>query len=249
MLTFRDSTNKQGLYEHLKFITGQDSLTIEDATRLFNFAADRYSYLALTSSGRWKFDDTNHVDESLDPTFPIATATLNAGETSIPLATNFLTIERVTVTEDGKKQVLQPIDLRDNKTQDLSTVYAGQGLPRYYDYNAQALFVYPASNTSRTIEVQYGRAMKHFDVTDTNVSPGIPSIHYEYLTLYAAEQLAMRTQDNAYTQFRDGRMRMEMEIRDWYSKRDQDTPRQLKPKVPQVGGTRRGRSFISRGIR
>lgn len=248
-MIFNDTQNLQGLYQHLKFISGQDSLSIQDATRLFNFATDRYSYLALTSSGRWKFHDTNHVDGDLDKTYPIATATLNAGENSIPLETYFLTIEQVTITDGGKKKVLRPVDIRDDKYNDLRTVYGEQGIPETYDYNAHSLFVYPSSNSSRTIEVQYGRAMKHFSITDTDVVPGIPSIHHEYLTLYSTEQLMMRTNDSTYSAVRDARMRMEMEIKDWYSKRDQDTPRQLKPKVPQVGGTRRGRSFISRGIR
>lgn len=49
---FRDSTNLQGLFEHTKFLTGQDSLTIKDFTRLANFALDDYSYLFMTSGGR-----------------------------------------------------------------------------------------------------------------------------------------------------------------------------------------------------
>ena len=244
MITYNDTTTKQGLYQHLKFITGQDSLGIEDATRLFNFAADRYSYLALTSSGRWNFDDTNHVDGDGDKTFNIATATLNSGETAIPLETSFLTINQVSVVNDnGKKVVLRPIDTRDDKSDVLRETYSVAGTPEKYDYNAHSLFIYPASGTSRTIEVQYGRAMKHFSTSDTSVSPGIPSIHYEYLVLYAAEQLSTRTQDNAYTQFRDARMRMEAEIRDWYSRRDQDSPRRLKPLMPNIGGSRRGRKI------
>jgi hypothetical protein len=244
MITFNDTNNLQGLYQHTKFITGQDSLKLEDFTRLANFAADRYSYLALTSSGRWNFDDTRHVNGDDDSTYPIASATLNSGETAIPLATNFLTINQVTVTEAGKKYILKPIDTRDNKDEVLREVYNTEGIPRYYDYNAHSMFIYPASNSSRTIEVAYGRAMKHFDITDTTVTPGIPSIHFEYITLYAIEQVAMKTRDEVYSQARDGRMRMENEIKDWYSRRDQDTPMRIRPKTINTGG-KRGRTFSS----
>jgi hypothetical protein len=90
-ITFNDDTGKQGLVQHLKFLTGQDSLDIKDATRLINFAADDYSYIALTSDGLWQFDDTRNVAA------PTASSTLAANATEVTLNTGWLMINGITV--------------------------------------------------------------------------------------------------------------------------------------------------------
>lgn len=244
-VTFNDtsSTSLQGLVQHLKFLTGQDALSIYDATRLLNFALDDYSYLALTSDGRWKFDDTTHTNASGNPTYPIATATLEAGATSIPLETNFLSINEVAILGDnGRYHVLRPVDERDDKYNALDTVYNAQGEPMYYDYDAHALFPYPCSNTSRTMRIKYSRATPYFSVTDTTAEVGIPRIHHEYLVLHAAYKLAMRTNDKNATSIRNELNQYEKKIVEWYSKRDEDTPRRLKPNMPTpfTGSSRRG---------
>jgi hypothetical protein len=230
-LVFSDSSTKQGLVEHLKFVSGQDSLNINDATRLLNFALDDYSSIAMASSGKWKFDDTTNT------TNPIATATLNAGEEHIPLDIEFLMVDQVQILIDGKYEVLEPIDPRDDKENVLASVYDTAGKPRYYDYDAHNLYFYPKSDTTRTVKVRFSRAANHFDVTDTNASIGIPSIHYEYLSLKAAQKLGFRINDDAMAMIERELIKWEGvdgqggKIRDFYSKRDQDTPRRLKAKI------------------
>lgn len=255
--TYNDttSTSLQGLVQHLKFISGQDSLSDYDAARLFNFAKDSYSYIALTSSGRWKFDDTTHEDSDSDKTYSIATATLNSGENSLPLATNFLMINQVQIEDStGSFKVLHPIDVRDDKNNVLRTTYSAQGEPEYYDKDAHAIFFYPASSSSRTVKIMYSRAAKHFSVTDTTVDIGIPSIHNEYLVLHAARNLTFRTNDKAYAKIEKELQKWEGvdgvsggKIRDYYSKRDQDTPRRMKGKIPGAftGSSRRGRNITN----
>lgn len=230
-LVFSDQSTKQGLVEHLKFITGQDSLSANDATRLLNMALDDYSYIALTSSGRWKFDDLTHVNEDGDETFPIATATLNADEESVPLETDLLMINQVQIQIDGKWQVLEPVDTRDSKHEVLSTTYSVNGKPIKYDYDAHSLFFYPKSDTARSVRVLYSRPSPYFSVTDTGAPIGIPRIHHEYLVLHAANRLNLRTNDSNSVKIKQELLEFEQKIRDFYSKRDQDTPRRLKAKI------------------
>lgn len=218
----------QDLITHLKFISGQDSLRDADAVRLFNFAADDYSYIALTSSGRWKMDATTHKNSDGNKTYPITTATLEAGEESIPLETDFLMINQVLVDQNGKDVVLAPIDTRDSKDHALRTVYNTAGVPKKYDYNAHSLFIYPASDKNRTIKVAYSRAIPHFSTDDLTVNIGIPRIHEEYLVLHATHRLGLRTNDPNRVQVRNELAESEARVRDFFSKRDQDTPRRLK---------------------
>lgn len=220
-ITLQDTTDQQGLIEHLKFITGQDSLHKNDAVRLINFAIDDYSYLALTSSGRWKFDDSTNTD------LPIATATLNAGETSIPLETDFLTIEQVQL--DGN--ILVPIDNNEYRTITPTELYGTGGTPGYYDYDSHSLFFYPIPGSAHTVTVLYSRASPYFDVDDTTAAIGIPRIHHEYLALHAAHRLSLRTNDTNRNELRNELVAFEERIRDFYSKRDKTSGRKLRAKI------------------
>jgi hypothetical protein len=208
---------------------------MKDATRLLNFALDDYSYIAMTASGRWKFDDSTHVDADGNQTFPIATATLQANEKSLPLATEFLMLNQVQIEIDGEYQVLEPVDVRDSKHQVLRTTYSTSGKPQKYDYDARSVFLYPASDTDRTVKILYSRASPYFDIANTTATIGIPRIHHEYLPLKAALKLGMRLSDTDYTRIEREVAKWEGvdgqsggKIRDYYSKRDQDTPRRLK---------------------
>jgi len=232
-VTFNDTSTLQGLVQHLKFISGQDSLAIEDSTRLLNFAMDNYSYIALTASKRWKFDDETNTD------FPIATATLNSGEESIPLETSFLIVDEVQITgNDGNYVKLTPIEEANmDEAQVLAVKYSTDGMPQYYDYDSHSLFLYPQSNATRTVKVLHRRATNYFDTTDTTATVGIPRIHHEYLPLKAAYSLSLRTNDPNLPNIRNELMLWEGnedsggKIRNFYSKRDNNSTGRLKANV------------------
>lgn len=250
-ITFNNISTLQGAIQHLRYITGQDSLSIEDAKRLLNFALDDYTYLAMTSDGTWKFDASTHTNSSGNPTYPIATATLTAGATNIPLSTDFLAINQVLIeNNNGRFDVLRPIDTKDNKDNDLRDVYNATGEPQYYDYDAHGLFVYPASDRNRIIKVKHTRAIPYFDITDTTAEIGIPRIHHEYLPLKASLKIGFRLSDSDYSKIKREIVQWEGEegtsnigkIRKYYSRRDEDTPNRIKPIIPGVfTGGRRGR--------
>lgn len=232
-VTFNDTSTLQGLVQHLKFISGQDSLAIEDSTRLLNFAMDNYSYIALTASKRWKFDDETNID------FPIATATLNSGEASIPLETSFLIVDEVQITNNsGDYEKLDPVDESNaDRREVLAELYPTDGLPKLYDYDSHSLFIYPKSDSTRTIKVLYRRAISYFDTTDTTATIGIPRIHHEYLPLKAAYSLALRTNDSNLPNLRNELVMWEGvedsggKIRNFYSKRDNNTTGRMKANV------------------
>lgn len=245
------------IIDDLKFVTGQDSLSNARAIKLLNYAKDNYSYIAITASGRWKFDDYTHVNDSDEPTFPRATATLEENEESIPLETSFLAIEQVQIYYNGKWEVLDPVDVRDTKELVLSTTYAANGVPFKYDYDSHSLFIYPRPATGTQIRVLYSRAGKHFTAGSLGAYTGIPSIHDEYLVIHSANKLSFRTADSSKVDYRNELIKWEGNgvsggiIRDFYSKRDQDTPRRLKGMTPSVftGSSRgKGRRTGSSGL-
>lgn len=225
-ITLSDTATQQGLYQDVKFKSGQDSLDYEDFVRMANFAIDDYSDLALKSSGRFNFDDSTHENEDGDPTFPTASATLNANESSIPLATDFLYIQQVRF--DGN--ILSPIDRRDYQSITPTELYGTGGTPRYYDYDSHSLRVYP-SGVSGTVEVDYLRASPYFDTTDTNAVIGIPRIHHRYLSLNIRLQLSERTNDPNEGKIEQRLLMMEDKIKDFWSKRDQTSGRTLRAKI------------------
>lgn len=231
--TFNDtSANEQGLVQHFKFLTGFDDLGINDVVRLFNFALDDYNYLALTSSGRWKFDDSTHRNSDGERTLPIATATLNAGEESIPLSTNFMAIEKVMFNGN----ILKPIDQRDYQSRTPAQVFGTSGDPTHFDYDAHNLFFYPNGNGG-TVKILYSRLSPYFEVTDEDVEVGIPRLHHLYLILHSANQLGLRTIDSNRTDVKEELKKWEGadgfggKIRDYYYRRDQTTGRRMRAKI------------------
>ncbi len=229
-----DPTNLQGLYEHVKFITGQSNLKFKDFVRMTNFAMDDYSSIVLSIDGRWKFDDSTNTDT------PIGSTTIVSGQRAYTLDTNFLTINKVEIEIDSVRSVIKPIDQRDFKDEALEQSYQGTGLPRYYDYDGQQIKLYPAP-TSGTLYVDFSRPTTYFATTDSNATVGIPRIHHRYLALKVAKEVMVAQNDPSITKIEQELIAWEGQevqgrlsggkIRDYFSKRDENTPRQLKPKL------------------
>ena len=248
MVTFNDSTDLQGIFQETKYLTGQDNLKLATFTRLANFAMDDYSSIVLSADGRWKFDDNTNTNN------PQGYTQLTSGQRNYTLSTNFLTINKVEVKHEGKWTAIEPIDQRDYKDQSLEQVFSTDGAPRYYDYDGQQIKLYPAPNYSDTgtvsesnpranasLHIDFSRPANYFEVTDTTVAIGIPRVHHRYIALKAAHSVMIGTNDSAITsiekeliawegQERNGRL-SGGKIRDYYSYRDENRPRRLKPKL------------------
>lgn len=231
-----ETNTVQTLIDYVKDLTGQTNATDAKIIRALNFGADNYSRIAITSSGKWRFDSKNHGN------LPRITTTIDSSDNKVSLPTALIAIERVEVIEDGKYQVVHPIDIRDRQDQSLSTIYDTNGLPKFYDYDSRHLYFYPTSDTSRTCRITYSRAHPRFSTSNLTQDVGVVPIDEEYLAFFAADRLMIGSNDPSRAQVRNELQIMEENIRDLFSKRDQDTARRLKGKTPSVFMTRgRGR--------
>lgn len=208
---------------HLKFITGQDNLSNEDAVRLLNFGIDDYSHLSLTSSGRWKHDMTSGSQ-------PRDTATLQAGDAWVVLDEKHLFVERVEATYDGETYVLTPLDVRDSQ-EALTTIYETNGKPLYYDKEGEKLYPYPRPDREMTVTLFYSRPVAYVSVDNLSAEIDVPRIHNEYIVLAAADKMSFRLSDPNAARISTALAKKENEVREFYSKRDQNTSRQLVGKV------------------
>lgn len=224
--------------EYIKDLTGLSNLSTAKAVRALNYAVDHYTYLALTSSGKWKWDSTNQTDKAR------LTTTISNATDKVELETDTVTIQQLEVLVEGKYQIVHPVDIRDNQMQPLETEYSVAGVPRYFDFDGRSLYLFPRSDTTRTLRVTVGRAHPRFEASDTTVAMGVSPIHEEYLALYAADRLMIGSNDPSRSQIRNEMTVKQEEIRDLFSKRDQDSGRRLKSTIPNVFKARsRGKRY------
>jgi len=222
------------LFEHLKFITGQDNLSTTNGTRMFKYALNDYSAIAMSADGVQKFDGTGHGD------YPVATSTVSVSNPKIELDKAFLQMDRVTITlSDGSERPLKAIDRRDHKDITLLKFY-GTGTPTAYDIDANSLEVFPHPEKDYTVTVYYTRAAKHMDVTDDTNDVGIRLTHHYYLILHAARQMGFAVLGANRVDIRDELIKWEGnessgrqsggKIRSDFSTRDEDRPKRLRVK-------------------
>lgn len=246
--TFSDSTDQQGIFEHTKFLSGQTNLGIKDFTRLANFAMDDYSSIVFSADGRWKFDDTT---KSTNPT---GYTQVTSGQRNYELDTNFLVINRVEIKIGDNFRVLQPIDERDFKGVSLETQFETAGTPRWYDYDGVNIKLYPSPNftdsgtastiANNSLKVEHTKPASYFSVTDTTTPIGIPRVHHEYIALKATEKVMLSKNDPSITSIRQQLVSWEGleqqgrlsggKIREYYTIRDENTPRLIRPRVDPV---------------
>lgn len=211
--------------DQIKFITGQDNLSTTDALRIINFALDAYSDIYMKADGRWKFDPHTTL------TNPIATTALVANQSQYELDTDFLQIDRVEVLVNGVYKPLTPIDRNEDKENSLTALYQTAGTPTYYDFDGNSIYLYPAPSQSITsgLKVFHTRPVDYITALTETVS--IPRIHAEYLAIHGAYQVSIRTNDQNRTQLQNQLLILENKVRDYFTVRDEDRPRRLRPKT------------------
>ena len=245
-VSFTDSTDLQGLYEHTKFLTGQTNLLIEDFTRLANFAGDDYTSIAISVDGRVKFADSNRTDNET------GYAQVTAGENNVELDISFLQINRVEIKDPvtGKYRVVTPIDERDHKDESLETRYETNGTPLEYDWDGSIMKLYPAPDFSdsgdntvianNSLKVEATRPTEYFSTSDTTKTIGIPRVHHEYIALKASQKVMFGSNDPSVGSVERELIKWEGKevngvmsggkIREYYGKRDENTSRRIKSK-------------------
>lgn len=205
---------------------------INDLTRRFNFALDRYFHLAFTADGRWKFDDRNQTD------VPLETLNIVSGTNKYDMST--LTSElhelfRIEILGDNGKPLyaieqdsFEAIASRGEQFANVySTASEDQGVPTKYLKWGDFLYLSPCPNYSETggIKFYFNRKASYMAATDTTKVPGVPAIHHEYLCRvtaqpYLLENLPARAQSNEVEI-----QKWEYKIGEFFARRDQDAPK------------------------
>lgn len=235
-MPFSDTTNRYGIVELLSDITdtGSASATsypLKTKTRDINLAYARYFMIAIAAEGRWQVDDTNQTD------YPIITTNLVSNQQDYTFTVDgsstpnqILDIYRVENTDpNGLMYLLKPIDMYDIAGIALSEFQKTAGIPQYYDKTANGLVLYPKSNYSATngLKIYFNRTPSYFVSTDTTKKPGIPDIFHEYLAISPGYQYALRKSLANKNDLKDDMLRLEEDIRAYYSRRSQDEEPQM----------------------
>lgn len=227
-LKFNDTTDQLGIIQEMESIIYGDDLTqisgnsnrLKIATRYVNGALDKYFHLAMTADGTWQLDDANYT------THPSYTTNLVASQHDYELSTDFMKVEGVDVKDpDGNFYELTPLE-ESNQDKPLDERYSTDGKPQYYTLRGESVFVYPAPASGDVtlasgLRIHVQRVADYFDSTDTAKTPGIPTIHHDYLPLRASYDWKGRVINEGEKILRDLQI-YERQIIDHFAMRNKD---------------------------
>lgn len=218
MRPYNDTTNLDGLVQmYEEEIGAEPGFVSGSTTRLKRFASqtktawNRYLSLALSASGKWQYDDSNHSD------YPIIEGDLIANQRDVTFTNDesgnlILDVYRVFVKDPaGVYQEVFPVDEQSGHGMDDFT--DGQdrtGTPTFYDKTGNGIRfnVLPNYNWRNTEEGERGvkiyinRTPSYFTYTDTSKNPGCPAVHHDYFYLRPAMDYARQKGLETYDQLR-----------------------------------------------
>lgn len=220
------------IWEHAKRRTGQTNITDAVGIEYIDFAIDDYSNLVAKADGRWKFDGLENSDT------PDAYAAAVSGQNRYELDTNFLQIDQVHFkTSDGTWKVLEAVDSREYQDKPLDQVYSTAGTPKVFDYDGNAIRLYPApdfsdsgdlTNTANlSIRVRHTRPVDYLGALADTLN--ISRTHSPYLVAHLCYQIATATNDPSVTNFQQELMKQEKAVIEHLSMRDEAAAHRLKP--------------------
>lgn len=202
-LTFNDTSTLKGIVQVAERRLGLPSTYISgDTTRLkqftadVNLALDTYTELAIRSSGKFQYDDSNHT------TYPILTGDLVANQRDYSFTADsdgnlILEIYRVFVKNSATSPYLEiyPVDVQSDPEVNITKIADGlntTGQPYRYDKTATGLFLDPIPSASVTagLKVYVNREGSYLVYTDTTKKPGVPGTHHEYFVVKACYEYA-----------------------------------------------------------
>jgi len=246
-LVFSDTDNNKGIVQMYERECGFEigdvsgnTARLKNLTADVNLALDDFIQLALSSSGTWQFDDSNHGD------YPIITTNLVSGQRDYTFTTDeggnlILDIYKVLIAQpDGTYVEIQPVDSQSQK--DTETLTDGQnetGTPTRYDKTANGIFLdlIPSYNYTNGLKVYINREGNYFTYTDTTKKPGVPGLFHKYFYLKPALDYARRNGRSNYAQLQKEVMDMEGDERlnitgtivDYFASRTKDETPRLTP--------------------
>lgn len=206
---------------------------LKEFTAKANSALDDYIAIAITASGTWKIDDSNHSD------FPEIITDIVLGQRDYPFTTDengnlVLDIYKVYAKETGKAYIeLSPVD--PDVTGNAPGIIDGlntQGVPYLYDKTANVIRLdpVPSANVTDGLKVSINREASYFTYTDTTRKPGVPGVHHKYFYLKPALDYARRNTLNSYNHLADEVLKLEGDeskgikgqIGEYFAKRSKD---------------------------
>lgn len=201
-LQFNDTTTFKGLVQQYEKEIGANQGDVSgNSTKLAYFTADcnlsldRFTELALKSSGTWQYDDSNQTD------YPEISTNLISGQRSYTFTTDEqgnLILEIYGVWLADSSGVFHKLSAVDSETEpNMEDFNDGQdktGTPLRYNKTANGIFfdLIPDYSYSLGVKVQINREASYFTVSDATKKPGVPGIFHEYFALRPAYDYARR---------------------------------------------------------
>jgi hypothetical protein len=250
LLPFSDTVNRTGVIQGIEDITltqgsASQSYPLTVKTRDVNLALANYARIAIIASGRWQWDDTNQTD------YPVISTDIISGQQDYsfivdgsPIPNTILDIYRVEISDvNGNYTEIFPLDVSQ----------VNVGLPQYqpmddlmgtnaiqYNKTANGIFLYapPLYNYPKGLRIYVARTPVYFASTDTTKVAGIPDIFQEYLIIRPAQKYAaIKNLPQAGGVLRNGARtglnatlyQMEIDIANYYSRRNRDIKSGMQP--------------------
>lgn len=206
-------------------ISGNSNL-LKEFTADVNLALDDYFRLAITATGKWQLDDSNHTD------YPVIYANIVSGtqdysftaDSSSNLIQDIYKVAILQTATATLYQEIYPIDAQsDDDAEYLVSDDTTGGIPDRYDKTANAIFLSPTPNYSVTngIKIYINREPSYFVSTDTTKKPGF-TIEQSYFYMKPALEYARRKSLSNERKIKERVLEMERNIVDYYSKRSRD---------------------------
>lgn len=232
-IQFSDTTNYKGLVQLYEKEIGVNQGDISGTTAKLkeftadaNVALDDFVYMAITSSGTWQFDDSNHTTD-----YPIIYTNLVANQRDYSFTTDensnlVLDIYKVMVLQSATDTLydeIYPID-QQKEYSDIDAENTTTGVPYQYDKTANGIFLDPTPSYSATkgLKVMINREAHYFVYTDTTAKPGIPGIFHHYFYLKPALDYARRKSLPHHDRIFQRVLQLERDIKDYYGQRERD---------------------------
>jgi len=205
---FNDTDNLTGLVQKYEEEIGAPYGYVSgDTTRLKAFASatrstwDRYLTIAFKASGKWQYDDTNHVDGSGNYTYPVIRTNLADGQRDYTFTTDeggalVLDVLKVAILPSAtatEYEEIYPVDAQsESDAQDILAESTNEGTPVRYDKMANGIFLdpIPSYNATNGLKVYINREPSYFTYQDTTKRPGCPGNHHDYFFLRPALEYA-----------------------------------------------------------
>lgn len=167
------------------YISG-DTTRLKQFTALINTALDDYTELAIKSSGKFQFDDTNFTD------YPIILTDLKANQRDYAFTSDedgnlVLAIHRIFARNSSTSPYyeLLPKDVQSDSEEEITKFVDGlnsTGSSQYYDKTANGIFLefLPSGDVTSGLKIYIDREASYFTTADTTKKPGVPGVHHRY---------------------------------------------------------------------